>query len=298
MKKFRFKKSILFFSLPIITVFSVLGSSYFVNESFEDFLEEQFISEVTSDALSLHYSLKDPAAYGIDTDSLYTEGTYLPAWSMDNSTDVNSSADSIGSTNAAQSTSPALDKLKKYPRILLSKEQKLEYDILLQYLTLESSLLQYELYSEPLGISSGAHCQMPILLSEYDFNCKEDIDMYFKILSDLPGYFDGIMRFETAKADAGLFMSDSLCVNVINQCEDFESSALLIDSFVNRINELDSLSDSEKSDYIEENNAIVSDLIMPAYTRLASDLTALLGRGRNSLWGSIMLLKAVTTMSS
>ena len=37
------------------------------------------------------------------------------------------------------------------------------------------------------------------------------------------------------------------------------------------------------SDYIEENNAIVSDLIMPAYTRLASDLTALLGRGRNSL---------------
>ena len=101
MKKFRFKKSILFFSLPIITVFSVLGSSYFVNESFEDFLEEQFISEVTSDALSLHYSLKDPAAYGIDTDSLYTEGTYLPAWSMDNSTDVNSSADSIGSTNAA-----------------------------------------------------------------------------------------------------------------------------------------------------------------------------------------------------
>ena len=118
MKKFRFKKSILFFSLPIITVFSVLGSSYFVNESFEDFLEEQFISEVTSDALSLHYSLKDPAAYGIDTDSLYTEGTYLPAWSMDNSTDVNSSADSSGSTNAAQSTSPALDKLKKCPRIL------------------------------------------------------------------------------------------------------------------------------------------------------------------------------------
>lgn len=283
MKKFRFKKSILFFSLPIITVFSVLGSSYFVNESFEDFLEEQFISEVTSDALSLHYSLKDPAAYGMDTDSLYTEGTYLPAWSMDNSTDVNSSADSCGSTNAVQSTSPALDKLKKYPRILLSKEQKLEYDILLQYLTLESNLLQYELYSEPLGISSGAHCQMPILLSEYDFNCKEDIDMYFKILSDIPGYFDGIMRFETAKADAGLFMSDSLCVNVINQCEDFESSALLIDSFVNRINELDSLSDSEKSDYIEENNAIVSDLIMPAYTRLASDLTALLGRGRNSL---------------
>ena len=68
-----------------------------MNESFEDFLEEQFISEVTSDALSLHYSLKDPAAYGIDTDSLYTEGTYLPAWSMDNSTDVNSSADSSGS---------------------------------------------------------------------------------------------------------------------------------------------------------------------------------------------------------
>ena len=303
MKKFRFKKSVLFLSLPIIAVFSVLGSSYFVNKSFEDFLEEQFISEVTSDALSLHYSLKDPAAYGIDTDSLYTEGTYLPAWSMEDSTDSANStidtsdfidsaksttgtADSTSSANVTKSTnttSPALDKLKKYPRILLSKEQKLEYDILLQYLTLENSLSQYELYSEPLGISSGAHCQMPILLSEYDFNCEEDIDMYFKILSDLPGYFDGIMRFEAAKADAGLFMSDSLCVDVINQCEDFESSDLLIDSFANRVNELDSLSDSEKTDYIEENNAIVSDLIMPAYTRLASDLTALLGRGRNSL---------------
>lgn len=268
MKKNVFKKIALCLLFPIITVFAILGSSYFVNESFEDFLEDQFIAAVTSDALSLHYSLKNPTAYGIDTDSLYTAGTYLPAW---------------GDDNTAQAATPALDELKKYPRLLLSQDQKLEYDILLEYLTLEAALSQYELYSEPLGISSGAHCQMPILLSEYDFNCREDIDLYFKILSDLPGYFNGIMRFEAAKADAGLFMSDNLCVDVISQCENFESSTLLIDSFASRINTLDDLSESEKTDYIEENNAIVSNLVMPAYTKLAADLTSLLGRGRNSL---------------
>ncbi len=276
MKKNVFKKIALCMLFPIITVFAILGSSYFVNESFEDFLEDQFIAAVTSDALSLHYSLKNPAAYGIDTDSLYTAGTYLPAWNNDKT-------DSAYSSKPISASTPALDKLKKYPRILLSQEQKLEYDILLEYLTLEDALSQYELYSEPLAISSGAHCQMPILLSEYDFNCREDIDLYFKILSDLPGYFDGIMRFEAAKADAGLFMSDNLCVEVISQCEDFESSTLLTDSFASRIDSLDDLSESEKADYIEENNAIVSNLVMPAYTKLAADLTSLLGRGRNSL---------------
>lgn len=300
-------KKFVFLLIPIIAFFIILGSSYFVSKKFDAFLDAQFISEVTSDALTLHYSLKEPSDYGIDVDTLFEEGKYLPSWnatsssvslnSANSSTDVTSdnistpetaSTEDSLSTSSTQNTSnnlsqEALCKLKKFPRLLLHKGQKIEYDILLEYLTLENELSQFELYEEPLSISSGTHCELPILLSEYDFNCKEDIDIYFKILNDIPQYFDGLIAFETAKADAGLFMSDHLCIEVINQCEEFESSPLLVDSFNNRINETDFLTDTEKTDYIDENSAIVTNLVMPSYTKMASDLTSLLGKGRNSL---------------
>lgn len=260
-------KKFAFLLIPIITLFAFLGSSYFVSLRFDHFLEQEFISEATCDAITLHYSLEDPSSYGLDTNKLFNEGCYLPSWCK---------SDTLRSSDA-------LNDLKKYPRFLLNKSQRLEYDILYNYFTLDDALSQYELYSEPLSSLSGTHSELPILLSEFDFYSSEDIDTYFGILKDIPNYLDGIIAFETQKADEGLFMSDRQCIDVINQCEDFENSPLLIDSFMNRINEADFLSESEKESLINQNNTLVEEYVMPAYSKLALKLSSMLGLGRNAL---------------
>ena len=78
-------KKFVFLLIPIIAFFIILGSSYFVSKKFDAFLDAQFISEVTSDALTLHYSLKEPSDYGIDVDTLFEEGKYLPSWNATSS---------------------------------------------------------------------------------------------------------------------------------------------------------------------------------------------------------------------
>ena len=41
-----------------------------VQKEFEEFLLEEYIDTVSSDALTLHYSLKDPSVYGIEQPEL------------------------------------------------------------------------------------------------------------------------------------------------------------------------------------------------------------------------------------
>ena len=62
---------------------------------------------------------------------------------------------------------------------------------------LESSeLLEY---TEYLGVTSGIRAQLPILLAEYNFYSKEDIDTYLELLKLIPDYFMKIENFERQK---------------------------------------------------------------------------------------------------
>ena len=57
-------------------------------------------------------------------------------------------------------------------------------------------------------------------------------------------YFDQIISFEKEKADAGLFMSDFACQNIIDQCNAFivdSDNHYLIETFNTRIDKLTGL---------------------------------------------------------
>ena len=57
--------------------------------------------------------------------------------------------------------------------------KKLNLDIASEYLIMASELLEY---TEYLGVTSGIQAQLPILLAEYNFYSKEDIDTYLELL--------------------------------------------------------------------------------------------------------------------
>lgn len=236
------------------------------NQRFESYTEEFFCQEVSGNTISLHYTLKDPSAFGIK-DTPVTYGMY--------STDTDSMCASIEN---------ALALLNDYNRAKLSKENQLTYDVLKNYL--QESLLRsrYALYEEPLSPLTGTQAQLPVLLSEYQFYTRDDADTYLTLLSQTPEYFHSILTFEEEKANQGLFMSESRADAIITECDQFinlQENNYLYSSFEDRINELD-LPDGDKEIYIKKNADYIKQYVIPAYQELMEGIKKLRTAGTNS----------------
>lgn len=255
---------LLFLALAFFAACS--GSSRQVNTSFDNFTNELFRQEVSANAITVHYTLKDPEAYGIH-DVPETLGSY--------STDGSSASASVENCLAA---------LKKFRYGLLSDENKLTFDILDNYLEISLAGVPYTLYDEPLSPMTGTQSQLPVLLSEYQFYRPEDVDTYLSLLENIPDYIDSLITFEQAKSDAGLFMASYTADTIIKECNSFiltGDSNYLYSTFENRIEETEGISREEKDRYIAKNEELIETAVFPAYTRLKDALTSLRTTGKN-----------------
>lgn len=244
--------------------FSRTITSNSTDEQFEAFTKTLFCQEVSGDSISLHFNLKDPESYGI-LDAPVTFGTFV------------SSPESSGAS--LENTLAALDRFSPKK---LSKENQLTWRILDSYLETALSGSEYLLYEEPLSPLTGTQSQLPVLLSEFTFETTEDIDTYLSLLSTMPDYFQSLIDFEQAKSEAGLFMSDDRADAVIQECQDFVSMGedhYLLSSFEERLDEMGTLSDSERTLYTAKNKDLLTTQVFPAYQILIDGLTALKGSG-------------------
>jgi uncharacterized protein (DUF885 family) len=76
-------------------------------------------------------------------------------------------------------------------------------------------------------------------------------------------------------------------MKVLDGCEVFTENPadnFLVETFVGRIEELDTLTESQKEDYIARNETVVAEHVIPAYRQMIAGLSALLGSGTND-WG-------------
>jgi uncharacterized protein (DUF885 family) len=242
---------------------------------FEQFAEDFFLQELSSDPIQFHYSIENPAAYGIEEAAL-TLPVYQPGTAADTVYELaqlRSSLRELGKTN-------------------LNDSDRYLYKLLDSYLTLSAKTAAYPYFQEPLSPSSGAVSELPILLAEYRLSSKEDIELYFSILSQIPDYFDGLVTFEKEKAAAGLFMSDESADKVIRQCVDLMDAAALQDgshfleaTFASRLQELADggvLTAKELPAYQSENDRLIQTVVAPAYDALADELTLLKGSGQET----------------
>ena len=136
------------------------GTGYGQNKAFRSFTKELFCREVSSNTISLHYSLKNPEKYGIKE---------KPISFGDISSDSRTAYASLENLRAA---------LGKFSYDMLSEENQLTYDVLDYYLQTAEKNTEYLLYQEPLGLVGGIQTQLPVLLSEYQFYNTKDVDTY------------------------------------------------------------------------------------------------------------------------
>ena len=233
--------------------------------TFEEFTTAIFVEEVTSDTISLRYHLSRPENYGI-ADYPITLGSVKDAVSPDENTD------------------DLYEQLLAYDPAEFYEEEKLTYLSLKHHLELlmQDNFSPY--LSELLGPTTGYQAQLPIVLAEYRFETKSDVENYLNLLPCVLEYFKEIIEFEKEKSAAGFFMNDETAKEIITQCEDFVEDVdnhFLISTFEERLENLN-LTLSEKTEYILQNRTALHSFVFPAYDLLAETLTNLLGTGTNS----------------
>lgn len=236
-------------------------------EEFDQLAEDLFRSEVSGNTITLHYTLADPEALGISRP-----------------------APSLGSISLKQSSSALREMLNLKQRLLeidpdsLKPEQLLTWKILNSFLTVQLSANGLELYDQPLSSSIGIQAQLPILLCEYAFYNRQDIEDYLGLLTDMDRYFGEILAFEQQKSAAGLGLCDASIDRIGTSCQAYleeGGQSFLTDSFRMRLESLSELTDEEKQDYTARHEEAIRQHFIPAYENLYEGLLQLKGSGGN-----------------
>lgn len=264
-------KLYLFFCLfSLFCIFSVgcaASTTEKQQKKFDNFIQELFIKEVQSDSISLNYALANPEAFGIKNTGA-TLGEYSVRKMKEDLMTIEQN----------------LKDLQEIDYNALTHDRQLTYDILYNYMKTQLELGNYIYYLESLGPSTGLQAQLPILLAEYNFYDKEDIDQYLELLPCVYGYFEDIAEFEKEKSEKGLFMSDAVADRIIEQCQAFiadPENNFLIEYFNEKIENFPGLTDNERETYMQENRQEVLEYIIPSYELLIDALKDLKGSGIN-----------------
>ena len=239
---------------------SVSDKNFHSNTSFQEYTDALFRESISSDALSLNYSLAHPENYGISK----TAGGFPPL--------------SVSETARASSEyENALAKLENFDRDSLSEPEKILYDNLKYTLEMNQKGEDFFLFSRPFSPVTGLQAQLPVLLAEYTFDCREDIENYFTLLRGIPSYFESVLVFYDHQEKAGLLPCRSTMSHILEQCQTFLSDKgwkLLLTSFRSRIEACDFIDQEEMLSYRRENKSLIKKEFVHAYENLAAGLNS------------------------
>ncbi len=235
--------------------------------SFDVYTNELFVQDISQNTVNLHYTLANPADFGIKGHKI-SLGEF-------------SKEAAAASTAHIENISAALN---KFDYDALNTRQQLTYDIIQDYCAKELSASSFYYYQEPLRPTTGSQSELPILLAEYAFYTPSDVTDYLSLLTCVEKYFLQIARFEQEKAAEGLFMSSYAADTVIQSCDAFTKDPeknYLIDTFNTRIENLSDISEEKKEAYKKENQSLVENAVIPAYEKLKKTLLELKNTGVN-----------------
>lgn len=229
--------------------------------SVSDFSDQLFRYEITQDSITTAYHLRQPERYRIPS---------LPATlSSFDAKEYEQAAASKGN-NSIQNL---LKQLQQLPHDSLSDSESLCYDLMEQYLSLSGSLQQYPYYESLLGASTGVQVNLPVTLCEYPLTDASSVDTYLQILQQIPDYFNNVIRYETKRTSLGYPVPSFLSLATKQQLQTFltglkETDNCFTETFSTRIQDMESLSASQKKKYILQNQDIIRTSILPAYETL------------------------------
>lgn len=256
----------------LLFLFSVLTILLFLHgqdeKRFTNLTSRLFTQEMTTNTLNMHYSLAFPEQFGI-----YDYEPVLPRYS------------SAGRQGGQLTTENTLAALKAIHTENLSSSNAYLCKLLTRSLKTSLELSRFAYYQEPLSPFSGMQSQIPILLAEYTFRSKRDVEDYLALLDQTDEYFASLLAYEQEKAAVGLIMP-SLCLQeVLKQCDTIvtkseldEGTHFLQTTFRERLQELyngGEITLQEAKGYLVQNERLLKTVLLPAYASLGDGLLLL-----------------------
>ncbi len=227
-----------------------------------------FAEEMQGNTLNMHYTLANPANFGI-----YDYDALLPVYSAEGN---------LASQASSENLLAALNKLRAQS---LNPSDQYAYILLKRFLENSLALNDFTYFEEPLSPASGMQSQLPILLAEYAFRTKRDVEDYLSLLDQTDEYFASLLTFEQEKAAAGLLLSSSSLDKVKQQCdsilteEELEAGTHFMQTtFRERLENLvegQVITPEEADKYIIQNDRLLKTVLLPAYESLADGLFVL-----------------------
>ena len=234
-------------------------------ESWADIDRDFFREYLSSDLTSLHQLVKDPAAYGIDYDSVERS---LGSYKEDTDREWYAFEEEI------------LRRMDAVDLSALSEQERLSYDTLRQYIEWDLEGEEFYGYYEPLTELTGIQSDIPIVFWFYELNTRQDVEDYLTLLADLPRFFSELLDYERYRAEElHIFMPERSLDNIIENDIDpilaARETSFLIPLFAERVRKVPGLTEAEIQTYEERNTALVTNDYYQAYLNLKEGLEAL-----------------------
>lgn len=224
-----------------------------------------FQEEMLSNTLNMHYTIAVPQNYGIEKYQVL-----LPGY------------DAKARTQNTSRLQEYLEIFQGLDASRLSKEDADTLELLIPYLENSLELYEFSYYEEPLSPARGMQSQLPILLAEYTFRTRQDVEDYLQLLEQTDTYLLSLLTYEQEKAANGLLMASTSLEKVIEQCDSIltkaeldEGTHFLQTTFQERLLLLaqkESLTKEDISTYLRQNDRLLSTVMLPAYTALGEGL--------------------------
>ena len=241
-------------------------------QKFYDLEMEEFRDAVSRDSITLHYAVIHPENYGVTPPEEPTYG------------DLDFSEEFI--EKALNTNKKGLSELKKIDRSLLTKTQKLEYDMLVSEYELALESAKYNYLEDVFAYTSGFQSNIPVALSEYRLYTTDDVEVYLGLVRLMKDYVDHLLEYEELRRQNGYFMSAACAEEVIHQCEEFIANPeknMLIETFNEHITQVEGLTEKQIKDYQEANKKAVQESVIPAYQEVIDYFTEHKNDGKNEL---------------
>lgn len=243
---------------------------------FEDFTDALFRYEVTSDSITTAYSIKNPDKWDIPVleprINTFSYNDYLKE-----STDDTPDKTLLFVENC----------LSHYDFANLSEDEQLTYSLLKDYIQTNSALSEYSFYEGLLGSSTGIQANLPVTLGEYPLRTESDVKIYLELLTQIPAYFEDIISYEKRRLELGYNNAPFVTVSALNSTNTMiagfqNGDNSFIDTFDERITQIESLSQKDINKYRKLNQHYVEKYIIPSYEMVVDYLKSILSTTKST----------------
>lgn len=268
--KFMKKRYIFSFICIFVLLFLFIHFSFTSNSklSFREMTNHLFLKDITTDTISLHYTLAYPSHYNINSYPIT-----LPKY------------DKKLLNQSRLKIKNSLNALSKIDTSALTPEESYCHHLLQDYFSMQKQGFSYTYLEEYFSPSSGIIANYPVLMAEYTFRSQKDIIDYLTLLADTPNYFDSYFQFQKERAEKGYSLASVSLQEILEQCDTIitedalnENSHFLQLTFQERLTSLitkNIVSKEEAFTYIKKNNTILKTVVLPAYKNLKNKLLSL-----------------------